>query len=130
MTDEGARIDKWLYATRIFKTRQEATEACRRHHVRIDGVAVKPSRHVYAGETLVVNKKDIPYTYGVRGLIDKRVGAKVVDQYRQDLTPQDVLKKAASVARMPVLKRPRGSGRPTKKDRRKLAEARLFFPKD
>ena len=75
------RIDKWLWATRIFKTRTIATEACKKGRVTINGVAVKPSRSLQVGEVVNVRKPPITYTFRVLGLIENRVGAKLVPEY-------------------------------------------------
>ncbi len=115
---QAVRIDKWLWAVRVFKTRSVAADACRRGHVRLDDEPVKPSREVRAGDTLKVRAGDITRTVRVRGLIENRVGASLVPQYMEDLTPPE----ERARPRDPVLTawRPPGSGRPTKRERRRL----------
>ena len=83
------RIDKWLWATRIFKTRSIATEACKKGRVAIDGVTIKPSRTVKVGETVSVRKPPVTYTFEVIGLTEARVGAKLVPNFLKNLTTKD-----------------------------------------
>ena len=117
---EGIRIDKWLWAVRLFKTRSLASEFCKKGKVLIDGVAAKPSRLIKINDILVIRKPPIEYTYKVKGLIGKRVGAAIATQHVENLTPEEELLKLKNVQEAASLSRDRGLGRPTKKDRRDL----------
>lgn len=118
------RIDKWLWATRIYRARTLAAEACRGGHVRVDGVKVKPSRNVSVGDLIVAQTVAVKKTVRVTALLDRRVGAKLVEEYLEDLTPpEERVLKRVTVAQS-ILQRDRGMGRPTKKDRRDMD--RLF----
>ncbi len=114
------RIDKFLWCVRYFKTRTIATTACKKGHVRVNGDTVKPSRDVYATDKIEVRKDQINYSLTVNDLPPNRVGAKLVDIYRTDTTPKE------SFAANELLKyskdyyRKKGTGRPTKKDRRDI----------
>ncbi len=120
--EEQTRIDKYLWAIRAFKTRSEATEACKGGKVKVSGAPVKPSRCVQPGETIQVRKGVVTYTYKVLQPLEKRVGAKLVPEYAQDLTPQAELEKLQLARESFFVTRERGSGRPTKKDRRDIQE--------
>ena len=118
------RMDKWLWSVRLFKTRSLAAEACAAGKVRIHGQPVKPARSVHPGEQLTV-ALTIPSgvltrTVKVVGLIDKRVGAKLVPNYLEDLTPAEELAKLSEKPALAEGYRPPGAGRPTKRDRRIL----------
>ncbi len=115
------RIDKWLWAVRIFKTRSQATQACRSGKVKIDDQAVKPSREVQPDMVIQVQWGPIQRTLRVVELLKNRVGAKLVPNYMEDLTPEDEYKKLEIIHSRDGL-RPHGKGRPTKKDRRELDE--------
>jgi ribosome-associated heat shock protein Hsp15 len=112
------RIDKWLWAVRIFKTRSLATEACRGGHVKLDGKNVKPSRNVKPGEIVTAQTGQITRTLKVIAPLEQRVGPKVVAQYAEDLTSPEELAKRNEPTTQPLFFRPKGAGRPTKKDRR------------
>ena len=116
---EGVRIDKWLWAVRIFKTRSIAIEEINKNRVLINGYPVKPSRLITIGEELEV-KPPIIRSYKVLGLIDKRVGAKLAPQYVEDITPVEELNKLELARYNRSGVRDKGSGRPTKKERRDL----------
>ena len=118
--EEPVRIDKWLWAVRLFKTRTLATEECRKGRITIDGVAVKPSRIPKIGDIIKVRKNPVTYSYKVIGIIGKRVGAKLVQEFAIDITPPEELKNLEIKQQMGSMERDRGSGRPTKKDRRDL----------
>lgn len=118
------RIDRWLWAVRIFKTRGDAVEACRGGKVEIDGENVKPSRMVRIGEKVDVMKDGVLREFRVVGLLMKRVGAKVVAAYVQDLTPPERLEVRRETLAQTILKREAGAGRPTKRERRDIE--RLF----
>ena len=113
------RIDKYLWAVRLYKTRTLATEACKKGRVSMDDMPAKPSRTVSAGDVIEVRKMPVVYSYRVKDPIEKRVGAKIVDQYVEDITPQEELQKLEMQDDF-FVKRDRGAGRPTKKERRLL----------
>ena len=117
---EGIRIDKWLWAVRIFKTRSQATEACRTGKVLISGEYAKASRSLSMGDIITVKKLPYTYTYQVTGLISKRVSARIASENVKDLTPPDELIKVKTLQESAFYKRDKGSGRPTKKERRLL----------
>ena len=117
---EEVRLDKYLWSIRVYKTRSEATTACNGGKVRLNGSDVKPSKAVKVGDTIVVRKGPVTYTYKVLSLIDKRQGAKLVPQYAENLTPQEELDKLHAPVETFFLQRDRGAGRPTKKDRRQM----------
>ena len=115
------RIDKWLWAVRIFKTRSQASQACRAGKVKIDEQAVKPSREVQNGMVMQVQWGPIQRTLKVIELLNNRVGAKLVPNYMEDLTSEEEFKKLEIIRSRDGL-RPHGQGRPTKKERRELDE--------
>lgn len=117
---DSTRIDKYLWAIRVYKTRSEATEACKGGKVRLNGVDVKPSRELKRGDLVSVRKGAVQYSYKVLDVLEKRVGAALVAQYAEDLTPEEELSKLHAPMETIVLRRDRGAGRPTKKDRRQL----------
>jgi ribosome-associated heat shock protein Hsp15 len=117
---ESVRIDKWLWAVRIFKTRSLATEICSKGQVLIGDLTAKPSRMIRTGEIIRVKKTPIYRSFKVLGIIEKRVGAKEVPQYMIEVTPQSELDLLEMQKDMLWITRDRGAGRPTKKDRREL----------
>jgi len=116
------RIDKYLWAIRVFKTRSEATDACNGGKVKIGGVNAKPSKDVRPGDIINVRKGAVNFTYSVIDGLEKRVGAKVVPEYAENLTPQEELDKLRAPVETFFVTRDRGAGRPTKKDRREIEE--------
>lgn len=114
------RIDKWLWAVRLFKTRSQASDACSAGKVKIAGIAVKPSRIVKINDEIIVQVEQARKTVRVITLLDKRVGAKLVPDFMEDLTPKEELSKIDVLIKMPLVKRDRGTGRPTKKERRDI----------
>ena len=114
------RIDKYLWSIRVFKTRSEATDACKGGKIRVNGADTKPSKMVKVGDTIVARKGAVTYTYKVLDLIDKRQGPKLVPNYAENLTPPEELAKLRAPIETFFLKRDRGAGRPTKKDRRQM----------
>ena len=114
------RIDKYLWAIRVYKTRTDATDACKGGKVRVNGSDIKPSKAVKVGDVITARKGVVAYTYKVLELIDKRQGAKLVPRYAENLTPQEELDKLRAPVETFFLKRDRGAGRPTKKDRRQM----------
>jgi ribosome-associated heat shock protein Hsp15 len=115
---EELRIDKWLWAVRIYKTRTLAGDSCRAGKVKIDGIAVKPSRSVKTGDVLVVTIGPLTRTLKVKALIHNRVSAKLVPDSLEDLTPVEEYERIKFMHELNAEKRDRGIGRPTKKDRR------------
>ncbi len=116
------RIDKFLWSTRYFKTRNIATTACKKGQVKINGNVVKPSREVYPSDTIAVRKNQIDYQLLVLDIPPSRVGAKLVDIYRKDTTPKEAFQNNELLALAKEHYRKKGLGRPTKKDRRDIDE--------
>ena len=116
---EKVRIDKWLWAVRIYKTRSMATDACHKGRIIINGTEVKPSHEVKPGEIIFVRKLPVIYTLQVRGLVHNRLPAQRVREFVEDLTSPEELEKL-KIKDMAFFKRDRGAGRPTKKERRLL----------
>lgn len=116
---EKVRIDKWLWAVRIFKTRSIASDACNKGRVLINGLEAKPSKELTGSETVVVRKPPVIYTYKIKMLVKNRLPAKLVPEYIEDLTTVDELNKL-NINETFFIKRDRGTGRPTKKDRRSI----------
>lgn len=114
---QNVRIDKYLWAVRVFKTRNLATEECKKAHVIINDVAVKPSRIVKQGETILVKFPPIIRSFVVDGIIEKRVSAALAKTYVTETTPESEFEKL-KLAHNNFVQRDRGSGRPTKKERR------------
>lgn len=119
-SSEKLRIDKYLWAIRIFKTRTLATEACKAGRVKLNGQNVKPSYLIKVGETYAIQKGPERKVILVTGLLERRVDAKTAVQFYEDRTPVEDTYAFKSVFQAPVLKRDRGTGRPTKKDRREI----------
>jgi len=116
------RIDKYLWCTRYFKSRNLASEACKKGHVRIDNESVKPSREVYPMTEIVVRKNQINYKLQITDLPENRVSAKMVDIYRLDLTPKSEFEQLELQKYSKEYYRTKGEGRPTKKDRRDITD--------
>lgn len=116
------RVDKYLWAIRAFKTRTEATDACKGGKVKIGGVNAKPSKEVRPGDVLQVRKGSVTFTYRVLRPLERRVGAKLVPDYAENLTPESELEKLRAPVETFFLTRDRGAGRPTKKGRREIEE--------
>ncbi|HNQ91098.1 MAG TPA: RNA-binding S4 domain-containing protein [Verrucomicrobiota bacterium] len=121
-TSGTVRLDKWLWAVRIYRTRSLAIAACQAGHVKVDGQRVKPARPVRAGEVVTAAVGEMTRTVKVLGLLDRRVGAAVVPEYLEDLTPPSEYQRRAEPRVQPLFNRPRGWGRPTKRDRRLLEQ--------
>lgn len=117
---EEARIDKWLWASRIFKTRSIAADACKNGRVAIAGVNVKPSRMVKVGETVSVRKPPITYSFRILKTIEQRVGAKLLPEIYENVTAPEQYELLEMTRISGFVDRARGTGRPTKKDRRSL----------
>ena len=123
------RIDKYLWAIRVFKSRKMATEHIKANKVRINGQLVKPSRDVIPSDELEVRKGGIHRKYKVLDLPASRVGAKIVGLYMQDLTPIEELEREKVIHKTQTYYRQKGLGRPTKKDKRQIDDF-LFDPED
>ena len=124
------RIDKYLWAIRAFKTRTEAADACKGGKVKVDGVSAKASRDVKAGEIIKIRKGAVEYTYRVVEPTEHRVGAALVPQYAENLTPESELDKLKAPVETFFTTRDRGAGRPTKKERREIDELWDSFRND
>ncbi len=124
---DKVRIDKWLHAVRVFKTRSLATDACNAGKVKIDDARVKPSRQLAGGETIHVRKGALNMTVRVKGLIEKRVSAKISDKYVENMTPDEEYIRVKAAFQYPTAPRSRGSGRPTKKERRQMEKLRKIL---
>lgn len=116
------RVDKWLWAMRLFKTRALATEACKKGHVMMNGAAVKPSKTIKEGDVVSVKKQPVLFSFKVLALTQNRVGAKLVPEYMQQVTSQDQLDLWELLKIDRANARAKGLGRPTKKERRALDE--------
>ena len=119
LTDKNLRIDKWLWAVRIYKTRSQATDACRKGRVLVGGQSVRPSRILRAGDVVQVRRPPVLYRYRVKGLLAKRLSARLVRDYVENITPDSELEKL-KVRETFFVVRDRGAGRPTKKERRTM----------
>lgn len=117
-----ARIDKWLWAARIFKTRSIAAAACKKGQVSIKGSQIKPSRTIKEGDIIEVRKSPITFSFRVKQAIEKRVGAKLVTDVLENVTPPEQYEILEMSKISGFVDRARGTGRPTKKDRRSLDE--------
>jgi ribosome-associated heat shock protein Hsp15 len=117
---EHVRIDKWLWAVRLYRSRSLATVACHAGHVKIEGQSVKPSREVHVGEVIWARAGHLNRTVKVLALLEQRIGAKLVSQFLEDQTPPEEYARARQEAAEAASHFPKGFGRPTKKDRRTL----------
>ena len=120
MAKEEVRIDKWLWAVRIYKTRSIAVEACKKGRVSINGTVVKPARTVMVGDEVAVRKPPITYTFKVLALAENRMGAKLVPEYLENITPKeqyDILEMSRISG---FIARSKGQGRPTKREGREM----------
>ena len=119
---EQVRVDKWLWAVRIYKTRSDAASACRASAVRINGAIAKPAAQLRIGDCVSTRNKAITRTLRVVGITEKRVSASLTDQYIEDQTPQLEYDLAAEKRANARLFKHQGGGRPTKKDRRTIQQ--------
>jgi len=117
---ESVRVDKWLWAVRVFKTRSLATEACKKGHVSVGDSTLKPSRMVQVGEIVKVRKSPITKSLKIIALAEKRMSAKLIVDFVEDVTPAEEMELLEMQKNMRWIARDRGTGRPTKKDRREL----------
>ncbi len=123
LIDKQIRVDKWLWAVRIFKTRNQATEACKKGRILIREQPVKPSRVLRINDIIQVKRPPVVYSFKVTGLLAKRLSARLVKDYIEDITPESELQKL-KVKETFFISRDRGSGRPTKKERRIMDKLR------
>lgn len=119
---DNVRLDKYLWAIRAFKTRTEASDACNGGKVKIGGVNAKASKTVKIGDIIDVRKGPVSYSYKVLAVLNNRVGASSVEQFAENLTPESELAKLHAPVETLVMRRDRGTGRPTKKERRQLED--------
>lgn len=126
------RLDKWLWAVRVFKTRSDAADACRTNRVLVNDSYAKPSREVKVGDVISVKKMPVVYQYRVVDLVSSRQPAKNVPMYAADITPQSELDKLNVPRETIFIVRDRGTGRPTKKERRELDSLmdNLYYDED
>ncbi len=117
---EETRLDKFLWAVRFYKTRRLAVDACQGNHVKVNDAPAKPSRTVRIGDVLEIRLPDIVRTVKILALTERRVGAKLVDDHLEDLTPETEYKRREERQSNQEGLRPRGLGRPTKKERREI----------
>ena len=117
----GARVDAWIWAVRVYKSRTQATAACRAGHVRVNGERAKPATPVHVGDRVVIRKGGLDRTLEITRILSKRVGADVATVAYIDHTPPPAVKAAAAP---PVAQREPGAGRPTKRERRQLDRLR------
>ena len=131
MENKEARIDKWLWAARIFKTRTIAAAACKKGQVSIQGAVLKPSRMVKVGDVINVRKPPITYSFRILKAIERRIGAKLIPEVLENVTSPDQFELLEMSKISGFVKRAKGTGRPTKKERRNLEEftneTPLFF---
>ncbi len=118
--EKSIRIDKWLWAVRIFKTRSMATNACKNNKVSINETSVKPSHTVKIGDVIEVKHPPITRTFKVIGLLEKRVSAKIAKDFVEEITPAEEFEKLKAIRNNPLALREKGTGRPTKRERRKI----------
>ncbi len=123
----SVRVDKWLWAVRVFKSRSLAATACREGRVTIAGQTVKASREVRIQDLIQAKTGDITRTLKVLCLLEQRVGAQAAREFMEDITPPSEYEKRKDPALQPIFFRPKGAGRPTKKDRRTLGKIADYF---
>lgn len=132
MPKTEVRIDKWLWAMRVFKTRSISTDACKKGRVSIGGATAKPSRTVRVGDVVDVRKPPVTYTFRVKALTESRLGARLVPEYLENITPKAQYDMLEMVRISGFVDRQKGLGRPTKREGRELAafrqqSAEVFF---
>ena len=115
---DDLRIDKWLWAVRLYKTRSQAGEACKQGRILIDDVQVKPSRAVKIGDIVIIKRPPVNFQYKVLGLLEKRQSAKIAQEHVKDITPESEKEKLEMKRYTNFELRDRGAGRPTKRERR------------
>jgi ribosome-associated heat shock protein Hsp15 len=117
---ENIRIDKFLWAVRIFKSRSSASDACRKGRILVNNLPAKPSRTITVNDIITVKKLPVTYTYEITDLLENRIPAKMVNRYIKDITPEEEKAKLLAMSNIRHGFRPRGIGRPTKKERREI----------
>jgi len=117
--DKDIRVDKWLWAVRVFKTRSAASEACRKGKVLVNNSPVKPSRILRINDVVSVRRQPALFSFKVRGLLGKRLSARLVTDYVENITPPSEMEKLKQAETF-FIKRDKGAGRPTKKERRTI----------
>ncbi len=127
---EEVRVDKWLWAVRVFKTRTLAAEECKKGHVMMDGVNLKPSRCIKTGDVVQVRKAPITLSLKVLQPIENRVGAKLVPEMMENITPEDQYELLELTKISGFVDRAKGTGRPTKKERRDLDTFLFDIPEE
>lgn len=125
--EEPVRMDKWLWAVRIFKTRSQATTACRSGRVKIGDHPVKPSREIRLGDIITVSQPPVMRTLRVLALLGNRVSAKLAPESVEDLTPSEEYDKTKAARAHSFEFRPRGLGRPTKRERRNIENLKKYL---
>ena len=115
-----SRLDKYLWAIRVYKTRSDAADACKAGRVKVNGMEAKASRELREGDVLAVRKLPVTYTYKIIQLVENRQPAKNVPLYAENLTPPEELSKLDKQNVTVYIQRDRGTGRPTKKERREI----------
>ncbi|BCI64684.1 RNA-binding S4 domain-containing protein [Coprobacter secundus] len=118
--ENEVRIDKWMWATRIFKTRTIAAEACKKGRVSVSGTTVKPSRTIKIGDIIQVRKPPVTYSFKVLALTENRMGAKIVPEFLENVTPPEQMEILELSRISGFINRSKGMGRPTKRDSREL----------
>lgn len=116
---DKVRLDKWLWSVRVFKTRSQATEACRKGRISVNGTEAKASREIRTGDMVFIRKLPVVFTLRVKALVENRLPARRVQEFAEDLTGPEELEKL-QLKDMAFFQRERGLGRPTKKERRLL----------
>lgn len=126
---QEVRIDKWMWAVRLFKTRSKAADACKKNKVTVDGIAVKPSRMVKVGEVIGIRKGPVTCSFEILAIAHNRMGAKLVPDFCKNVTSKDQLELMEMQRLAASSRRQKGLGRPTKKERRDLEAyaEELFF---
>lgn len=119
---EEVRIDRWMWAARIFKTRTIATDACKKSRVTVNGLQAKPSRMVRVGDVIQVRKPPVTYSFRILALAQNRMGAKLVKDFLENITPPEEYEILEMQRISGFVDRAKGTGRPTKKDRRELEQ--------
>lgn len=122
MAKSEVRIDKWLWAMRIFKTRTIATDACKKGRVSIGGSVLKPSRMIKVGDVVDVRKPPVTYSFRVKALTENRLGARLVPEYLENITPQSQYDLLEMTRISGFVDRQKGLGRPTKRDSREMSK--------
>jgi ribosome-associated heat shock protein Hsp15 len=124
---EGVRIDKWLWAVRLFKTRNQASEACKSGKIRLNGNIVKPSHEIKPGNEISISQQPLTKQVKVIQLLENRVGAPLVPLYMQDLTPESEYQRIKMMRELNFEYRDPGAGRPTKRQRREIEGLKKYL---